>query len=254
MNSRLVRNVSLALLMCLASACAKNTDKHGGDKGGGDSPPAVKVEAEPGRSAVAAVSAPRASTHCRISKHPAHEHKVWFINAIDPDELLPTVEADFEIVKDYLHPAPGHSIAISESDLITFSGGAGSVSMKHTDKDGKPIGSIDRLRSGTSNLWAHGVAKDPTGKPVGEYYLYRLADYQSCRHRHVKSPPYSGGPCRSLHFEYFDENDGPSKTDLPVLGANVKESTEDNCGGDDQTDEGDGDEGPITPPTVAVRS
>lgn len=105
-----------------------------------------------------------------------------------------------------------------------------------------------KLALDSQGLWFRGSAFLTDGSEVGEYFVYQLPSagtaggHSKCRQNG------SATPCKTVHFEYFDNLDSANFAHKPLIGTNVVElagKPSDYClNGELQTGEGDGDEGP----------
>lgn len=96
-----------------------------------------------------------------------------------------------------------------------------------------------------SNLWARGPAHLPSGKVVGEYMIFRTPDSGQAGQpdcTHDRRPV--GSKCPTMHFEFFDDDDGGSFVHKPEIGRNVMSTYTDCRSPDAEAGDGDGDEGP----------
>lgn len=167
--------------------------------------------------------------------------KVWWIYPVTPDDFVNYTgdgkARDWQIIESNIVPS-GAPIEILVDDQILVSKSGTVVSLVHFNGSGgaKPNSpNSPALKSGGGGLWVEGEAHTSAGL-VGTYYLYKLDDRPTCKHREK-----SGTSCRQIHVEFFDT----SLTDWrPEVGGTILPIEHDLCiSGELETDDGDGDEG-----------
>lgn len=184
-------------------------------------------------------------THCR---KPTDQKYQWRVVPSTNADFVSPLNKHWQIVSDYRPGVPA-AISIEEKDRfeITDSGGLKLVHLKSVQGNYEPFARAD-LTLGGGGLWASGDAKLESSKQdVGEYFVYQLPMRDSTHgYGKCKYPGATSASCRSLHFEYFDDQDSAVQKDKPKIGVNVVEQQDPalckHTG--DQTDDGDGDLGP----------
>lgn len=241
----------LLFILTTGSVCAADTPaKKSGNRATPPTPPATAKDD--------AKAAKRSATHCRIGHEDRGNRELhWKITRISTiDDLVSQENNHYQLIETYSNNYIGNpSVSIKQDDKVwTKKNGERTLSLTFL---GHSNGIPNELRTSEltldgDNLWASGDIRDEQNQVLGTVVLYLRPDREYCMHSNVKPvvPGTNNPSCRRVLVEYFDKKDDESRKDFPkysATGQNVFDGLSKCTGGGDETNDGDGDEGPNKP-------